>query len=720
MTDKIQETSPNPPSHSDRIVQLVQLLNYHNNTFARIPLTNLTDVGKTAVMLLSSILGYKSVAIFFENEKNRLELLAGKGGVFNDDDLLNHRNSFVDQMWHHLQGPQTDLLESSDPVFASAATARGMKRIILSVPIIGVSEPGEKRVGMILISDPPDDFEADADMTVLEIITGLISGAIANCLSLQAVKRKNRQVIEREKALKNTLQRLESAHQRMLTILDSIGAVVYIIDINSYKVLYCNKFCKELYGDVTDSICWQVLHKEMTGPCDFCPNSKLVHDETLLNKTYTWEHFNTMKQRWYSMHDRLLNWVDGSLVKIQISIDITQRKEQEIELKNLRNYLSNIIDSMPSMLVGVDAGGRVTQWNKSAERTTGVNAEIAHGKVFSDVFPPMASHMEAIQLSIRNREVKQEEKRRRISGSQTYYEDITIYPLISNGEDGAVIRVDDVTDKVLMEEIMIQSEKMLSVGGLAAGMAHEINNPLAGMIQNTAVMANRLGGKMDIPANSSAALKAGTTMEAIRTFMELREIPRFLNAITESGMRAAAIVENMLSFTRKTDYQKSPHIISILLDKALELASIDYNIKKHFDFKQIEIVKEYSDDVPPVPCDGATIMQVLLNILRNGAQAMQDAKTEKPMFIIRTRLEKDRNQARIEIEDNGPGMDKETCKRVFEPFFTTKSVGAGTGLGLSVSYFIITDNHGGEISVDSDPGSGTNFIIRLPLTDNRC
>jgi signal transduction histidine kinase len=129
----------------------------------------------------------------------------------------------------------------------------------------------------------------------------------------------------------------------------------------------------------------------------------------------------------------------------------------------------------------------------------------------------------------------------------------------------------------------------------------------------------------------------------------------------------------------------------------------------------IEIRKKYEDKAHPVPCEGVKIQQVLLNVFRNGAYAMQKAGVEKPIFNILVRFEKERKMVCMEIEDNGPGMDKKTCKRVFEPFYTTKPAGVGTGLGLSVSYFIITENHGGEMSVESTPGFGTKFIIRLPL-----
>ncbi len=397
-----------------------------------------------------------------------------------------------------------------------------------------------------------------------------------------------------------------------------------------------------------------------------------------------------------------------------LNLEIRERRQVEEELRHLRNYLSNIIDSMPSVLVGVDMHGKVTQWNKTAELTTGITACTAHGKTLSDVFPRMAKKMEKINKSIQTREIQQELKKPRLSDNETFYEDMTIYPLIANGVEGAVIRIDDVTDKVRMEEMMIQSEKMLSVGGLAAGMAHEINNPLAGMMQTAEVMTSRLT-RADMPANLKAAETAGTNIEAIKNYMEARGILRMLTTINESGKRMADIVNNMLSFSRKSDSAVSSHDLADLLDKTLELAATDYDLKKHYDFKMITIRKEYEDNLPYIPCEGAKIQQVLLNILRNGAEAMQEAGTEKPRFIFRAYFEKKQQTICMEIEDNGQGMDEETRKRVFEPFYTTKPVGLGTGLGLSVSYFIITENHGGEMGVESRPGLGAKFIIRLPV-----
>lgn len=410
---------------------------------------------------------------------------------------------------------------------------------------------------------------------------------------------------------------------------------------------------------------------------------------------------------------RLLEAIAGYIASVLYSR--LQRDRKERELRSLRQYLGNIIDSMPSVLVGVDTDIRVTQWNKTAEQVTGITAQDAHGKKLADVFPGMLHWIEGISKSISTRQIKEERKIPRVTENGICFEDVTIYPLAASGVEGAVIRVDDVTEKVRLEEMMVQSEKTMFIGGLAAGMAHEINNPLAGIMQTANVIANRLDENLTIPANLKAAEAAGTTMEAIRGFMDARGIPRMLKTINESGQRVADIVENMLSFARKGDSVFSLNDMAVLLDRTLELAATDYDLKKQYDFKTIKVEKEYDLTLPPVPCEGSKIQQVLLNILRNGAQAMQEVKDNKPLFIIRTRFEKERNMACVEIEDNGPGMDDETCKRAFEPFFTTKPMGVGTGLGLSVSYFIITENHNGELDVKGGAGTGAKFIIRLPL-----
>jgi signal transduction histidine kinase len=171
----------------------------------------------------------------------------------------------------------------------------------------------------------------------------------------------------------------------------------------------------------------------------------------------------------------------------------------------------------------------------------------------------------------------------------------------------------------------------------------------------------------------------------------------------------------MLQFSRPSESKKLTVSLPALIDSTVELASSDFDLKKKYDFKHIEIIREYDPGLPEVHCVETEIRQVLLNLVKNAAEAMGDqAKpAENPRIVLRAR--RDGSMARLEVEDNGPGMAERVRKRVFEPFFTTKGQGSGTGLGLSVSYFIITSNHQGTMRVESVEGKGTNFIIELPI-----
>ncbi|MBI9075119.1 MAG: PAS domain S-box protein [Desulfatibacillum sp.] len=392
--------------------------------------------------------------------------------------------------------------------------------------------------------------------------------------------------------------------------------------------------------------------------------------------------------------------------------DMREQEKAQDEVKHLRNLLSNIVNSMPSVLVGVDPQGMVTQWNLEAEKVTGISAEQAQSRSLTDVFPQLAREMGKVREAIAERTPKTEARIPSQVDGEVHFADVTVFPLIANGIQGAVIRMDDVTDRVRIEEMMIQSEKMLSVGGLAAGMAHEINNPLAGIIQNAQVLKNRTVEMTE--KNQAVAEECGASMEAIHRYMEKRGLIRMLDSIHSSGVRAGKIVANMLSFSRKSETDGSSHSINDIMENTLELASSDYDLKKRFDFKQIQIIREYDPANPHVWCQISKIQQVLLNLLRNAAHAMAEGENtcENPAITLRTAQENQR--VRIEVEDNGPGMDEKTRKRVFEPFFTTKSVGTGTGLGLSVSYFIIAEDHGGSMTVESKSGKGARFIIHLP------
>ncbi len=400
-------------------------------------------------------------------------------------------------------------------------------------------------------------------------------------------------------------------------------------------------------------------------------------------------------------------------LEVSVSERTAELETVNKELRYLRNLLKNIIDSMPSVLVGVDVVGRVIQWNREAEELTGKTSSEAQGQLLSKIFPALAGEMGKVHLAIRKREAQESTRIVRDEEGGHRYTDVTVYPLVVNGIEGAVIRVDDVTDRRHLEEMIIQSEKMLSVGGLAAGMAHEINNPLAGIMQNIQLLRNRY---LDAtPKNKQVAEECNIHMEGIKAYTEQRGLVKTMNHITESADRAARIVENMLSFSRKSEFEFDLYDLSEIAENALELATKSYNLQKKQDFLKIEIVREYQDDLPQVPCEGTKIQQVLFNLLTNGAEAMfaDRSANRSPRLILRLRREE--GMACIEVQDNGSGMPENVRKRVFEPFYSTKVVGKGTGLGLSISYFIIVNHHQGTMEVESAPGKGTTFVIRLPF-----
>ena len=242
-------------------------------------------------------------------------------------------------------------------------------------------------------------------------------------------------------------------------------------------------------------------------------------------------------------------------------------------------------------------------------------------------------------------------------------------------EQGAVVRLagalTDITERRIMQEAMVQSEKMMSVGGLAAGMAHEINNPLSGILQGVQVLQRRLGD--GLAANVEAAQRVGCPFEAITAYMQDRGILAGLENIRESGMRAAQVVKSMLEFSRRSESHNSPADLNLLLDKSVELCATDYDLKKMYDFRKIHIEREYAPDLPEVPCSKTQIQQVLMNLLRNAAHALRGS----PAPRITLRSMREAGSVRIEVEDNGPGMDEVTRRKIFEPFFTTKPVGEG-------------------------------------------
>jgi signal transduction histidine kinase len=243
-------------------------------------------------------------------------------------------------------------------------------------------------------------------------------------------------------------------------------------------------------------------------------------------------------------------------------------------------------------------------------------------------------------------------------------------------------------------------------------LAHELNNPLSIVLQGSQNILRRLSD--DLPRNRAIAEKIGIKLEQIRGYLEKNQILKFLNNMNEASQRAARIVADMMTFADCRHMDFSSEKLEDILDTALRSGHYDAALTGDWDLSQILIVRDYDPTLRPVHCNRKAIERVFLNLIKNAAQALADDAKPLPRITLRTYQEDD--WFCVEIEDNGPGLDEKTRRHLFEPFFTTKPPGVGIGLGLSVAYFIVTEQHDGQISVSSTPGQGTCFTVYLPLS----
>ncbi len=420
---------------------------------------------------------------------------------------------------------------------------------------------------------------------------------------------------------------------------------------------------------------------------------------------------------WASTNARFYKDADGNILGVEgITRDISSLKETNQALHESETLFRLAFHISPdSVNLNRISDGMYIKINQGFTEMTGYTPEDIRDKTSIEIkiWDDIRDRERLIKGLKKTGYVKNLEARFIKKNGETLVGLMSARRLSLHGEDVLLSITRDISDLKQAQEIMIQSEKMLSVGGLSAGMAHEINNPLAGMVQNSEMILRRLTDTK-LPSNKKTAEELGLNMDAIKTYMEKRDILKMAHSVKQSGGRIANIVENMLSFARSEDNRESSYSIPEILDRTIELAKTDFDLKKQYDFRKINIIRTYEKGLPLISCEPNKLQQVFLNILNNGAYAMQQADTENPTFILKISFDTESQKLCIEMEDNGPGMDGGVEKRIFEPFFTTKPVGVGTGLGLSVSYFIITENHRGEIKVDSEKGKGCKFIIHLP------
>ena len=342
-----------------------------------------------------------------------------------------------------------------------------------------------------------------------------------------------------------------------------------------------------------------------------------------------------------------------------------------------RAHLASLAESLSDGIVLVDAELRVTSLNSAAQAhlraLTG--APLTAGTTITDT--PLAEVARETLTSGKPAPLRELPAAAATSGRR--YLVAMGAPLVGSPEgSAAVIILRDVTEERLMQERLLQSEKMVSVGQLVSGVAHELNNPLTGIMGFSQLLLAR-------------DLDERTTSD--------------VETILAEAERASKIVQNLLSFAGRKRAQKGLANINVLLERVLELRNYDLRIKN------IDVELDLAPDLPETMVESDQIQQVFLNLIINAEQAML-AASDRGVLTVRSRHEGD--LIRLGLSDDGPGMEQETLRRIFDPFFTTKETGEGTGLGLTISYGII-DEHGGRLWAESQPGRGTTFIIELPI-----
>jgi PAS domain S-box-containing protein len=393
--------------------------------------------------------------------------------------------------------------------------------------------------------------------------------------------------------------------------------------------------------------------------------------------------------------------------------EIDEHLETTTRLRLSESYITSILRSMPLMLIGLNKQGEITQWNSRAEEISGLPANAVLGKNLWEAYPTMTVTPAQIKKA------QEEDKTLTIKYSQRgqFHFDITIYPLHDQRETGVVILVDDVTQRVQSENMLIQRDKMSSMGEMAAIMAHDINIPLQAILKDVQTVRQDL------------------TEEHID--------PIGLNELLEDalirGRQAATVIQNLVSFSDSGAGEKQFANITQVMDHSVELAEDVLSVTKGLRFKDVVINKNYADELPELSCHASKLQQVFLSLFRYACHALGKAEDPAHSPTINIEISEFYEAIWVRIQHNGLGISIEDQQYIFEPFFANEQALSpsadtapddvsisgvplnrdkdhfGAGDRLSFAHFIVTEQHQGQIAVTSDIDIGTTFHIQLPL-----
>jgi two-component system, NtrC family, sensor kinase len=358
-----------------------------------------------------------------------------------------------------------------------------------------------------------------------------------------------------------------------------------------------------------------------------------------------------------------------SAVLAQAAIALENARLVEL-LSSAKREWEKTVDAISQAICIVDAHGTVRRANRGFAELIQTAVTAIPGRPWIGLLPPLWS--DPVARAIADPNATTTEIR---AGDRTLL--LTTIPMAEPGS--AVLVFEDQTDRRRLQEQLIQSEKMSAIGQLIAGVAHDLNNPLASVVG----FSDFLAEAGEIPSS-------------------LREP---LQVIRQEAERAATIVKNLLSFARRQEGERTRLPVRTLLDSTLAL------LRNQLMAYKVEATLEVEPGLPDIEVSPNQIKQVFVNIINNACQAIA---TDAPSGRIWITAKRVHDSVAVSVKDSGPGMPEEIASRVFEPFFTTKPEGTGTGLGLSISQGIVKE-HGGRITLETPSGGGATFTVELPL-----
>ncbi len=376
--------------------------------------------------------------------------------------------------------------------------------------------------------------------------------------------------------------------------------------------------------------------------------------------------------------ETLASYIAVALENARLYQSLEQKANQVAQLKD---FSESILESTSVGLVALDPQGRIESWNSSMERLTGRVRQDTLGRRFEEVFPEdLAAQLEARRTDDQQSFLYKHYLAR--AHGHPVVANIALTPLVSKqGQSiGRLLIFDDITDRVQLEDQLQQAEKLSSIGLLAAGVAHEVNTPLAVISNYAQMLAKQLSGQDP---------RAG-----------------LVEKIVKQTFRASEIISGLLNFSRTGPTELGDvHLNRIVGDT---LALLEPQLRS----AQVAVETELDDRLPPIHGDSGKLQQVLVNLFFNA----RDAMPQGGRLSVRTRAHAvdGGSRVRVEVADTGVGIAADHLSKIYDPFFTTKTTGRGTGLGLAITYGIMQE-HNGSIQVRSQPGQGTTFILEFPV-----